>query len=353
MLNVYVDDLTLSGPTELHQQFWHALRTRVKLDPEVYVGPGEEGCRILGRHHSFTKDDFSATCEFDMRSYAAQLIEFYCEIAGISPDKLRRVPSPAIPENQATDSELESEGELHSAASRVLMRALWLSRLARPDIYFIVTRLASRVSKWTKFEDRQLLRLMSYLHHSNHLTPQGSVSQTETEWTLEVYTDADFAACPHTAKSTSGIIVMIRTGACMYPVHWMSKKQTSTARSTTEAELIALATAMFAEIECLQAILEDILGVEVPVLYQQDNSTLLAVLKTGYTAKLRHASRVHRVNVSSVCERLAEPRVSIVYCKTDEQRANGFTKIVDPPCTSKAKRCAHRKFLSEGLGSRI
>ena len=69
-----------------------------------------------------------------MRSYAAQLIAFYCETTGISPDKLRRVPSPAIPENQATDSELHSEGELHGSASRVLMRALWLSRLARPDI---------------------------------------------------------------------------------------------------------------------------------------------------------------------------------------------------------------------------
>ena len=98
---------------------------------------------------------------------------FYCEIASISPDKLRRVPSPAIPENQATDSELESEGELHSSASRVLMRALWLSRLERPDLSFIVTRLASRVSKWTKFEDRQLFRRMSYLRHSAHLTSKG------------------------------------------------------------------------------------------------------------------------------------------------------------------------------------
>ena len=33
---------------------------------------------------------------------------------------------------------------------------------------------------------------------------------------------------------------------------------------------------------------------------------------------------MHRVNIASVCERLAEPRASIAYCKTDEQRANGF-----------------------------
>ena len=52
------------------------------------------------------------------------------------------------------------------------------------------------------------------------------------------------------------LIIMIRTGACLYPVHWMSKKQTSIARSTTEAELIVLATAMFSEVENLQAVLE-------------------------------------------------------------------------------------------------
>ena len=83
---------------------------------------------------------------------------------------------------------------------------------------------------------------------------------------------------------------------------------------------------MFSEVENFQAALETILGVDVPVLYQQDSSTLLAVLKTGYSAKLRHANRVHRANIASVCERLAEPRASIAYCKTDEQRANGFTK---------------------------
>ena len=180
------------------------------------------------------------------------------------------------------------------------------------------------------FEDRQLFRLMSYLLHSAHLTLQGTVSRTETNCSQEVHTDADFAGMPALREIYFRNLIMIRTGACLYPVHWMSKKQTSIERSTTEAELIALATAMFSEVENLQAVLETILGIDVPVLYQQDNSTLLAVVKTGYSAKLRHANRVHRVNIASVCERFAEPRASIAYCKTDEQRANGFTKIVSP-----------------------
>ena len=330
VLNVYVDDLTLSGPVELHSQFWHRLRALVKLEPEVFVQSGSNGCRILGRHHSFTRDDSVATCEFDMIAYTQQLIEFYCEVTGIDKSKLRKVASPAFPESQATDSELNSTGELHGSASRILMRALWLSRLARPDISFIITRLASKVSRWDRFDDRQLLRCISYLHHSSHTTLKGSVSQRDLGCQIEVFTDADFASCPHSAKSTSGIIITLRTGESHFPVYWLSKKQSSTARSTTEAEMIALATAMFSETENLQAYLEDLLDTEVPVFFQQDNETVLAILKAGYSAKLRHMNRVHRVNVASVCERLAEERVKAIYCSTKLQRANGFTKVISP-----------------------
>ena len=330
VLNVYVDDLTLSGPVELHASFWNKLRGLVKLDPEIFVKAGAEGCRILGRHHSVTRSDAVATCEFDMVAYTQQLVDFYCEITGVDKQKLRKVPSPAFPESQVTDQELETTGDLHGTASRILMRALWLSRLARPDISFIITRLASKVSRWDKFDDRQLLRCISYLHHSSHVTLKGSVSQVDTACQLEVYTDADFASCPLSSKSTSGIFVVAKTGDCVFPLHWVSRKQSSTARSTTEAETISLATAMFSEVENLQGHLAEILGFEIPVHYMQDNSTVITILKAGYSAKLRHMPRVHRVNVASVSERLTEPNVQITFCPTKEQRANGFTKVISP-----------------------
>ena len=141
---------------------------------------------------------------------------------------------------------------------------------------------------------------------------------------MEVYTDADFASCPLSSKSTTGILVAARTGDCVYPLHWVSRKQSSTARSTTEAETIALATAMFTEVENLQEYLGDILGFEIPVQYMQDNNTVITILRTGYSAKLRHMPRVHRVNVSSIYERLAEPHLQITYCPMAEQRANGL-----------------------------
>ena len=38
VLNVYVDDLTLSGPTELHAAFWVQLRKSAKLEGKEVVG---------------------------------------------------------------------------------------------------------------------------------------------------------------------------------------------------------------------------------------------------------------------------------------------------------------------------
>ena len=49
------------------------------------------------------------------------------------------------------------------------------------------------------------------------------------------YTDADFAGCQDSRKSTSGYIFMLASGA----VAWKSTKQTLTASSTMEAEFVA------------------------------------------------------------------------------------------------------------------
>ncbi|CAE6924534.1 unnamed protein product [Symbiodinium sp. CCMP2592] len=185
-----------------------------------------------------------------MRSYAAQLVDFYCEVAGVTKDKLR---------------------------SYVTFRHL------------VIRRTSSPMPTWRQKVNCIMLRR--------------AVSQTDLSCDIEVFTDADFASCPYSAKSTSGIIIMLRTGESYFPVHWLSRKQSSTARSTTEAEMIALATPMFSETENLQTFLEVLLDAAVSVSYQQDNETVLAVLKAGYSAKLRHMNRVHRVNVASVCER--------------------------------------------------
>ena len=143
ILNIYVDDLTLAaGNKEVQTQFWNDLELRVKADPEQYIDGN--GVKILGRVHSRKRNPTQVVMTYDRRSYSKGIISFYCEITGMRQEKLRKVSTPCLLQNQMTDDELAHEGEMHTFAARILMRCLWLSRLARPDISFAVQRLASR-----------------------------------------------------------------------------------------------------------------------------------------------------------------------------------------------------------------
>ena len=277
---------------------------------------------------------------FRMPEYAEQVVQTYCELAGTTPDKLRRFATPSIAESAMTDEEISTPGELHDSASRILMRCLWLARLCRADISFAVTRLASRVTRWTAWEDRQTLRLVSYIHHTRDVCMNASCSW-DAPPELRVYTDADFAACPYTSRSTSGIVAHIGTGQFAFPVMWQSRKQTSVARSTPEAEMISMSSALFSEFTNLQTFLQSAFKSPVPIIFYQDNEAVLAILKSGCSPKLRHLGRVHRVNVASMAEIFEQEDFSATYVNSKDQLANGLTKVIP----AERRRSSHSSGL--------
>ena len=109
-----------------------------------------------------------------------------------------------------------------------------------------------------------------------------------------------------------------------------SKRQSNEARSTPEAEAIAMASAMFGEALNIQVLLKHLLGHAVDVVFHQDDEAQLDVLLSGYSAKVHHCNRVHRINIASMSGQLAEPHISASYCKSEDQIANDFTKIIAP-----------------------
>ena len=62
----------------------------------------------------------------------------------------------------------------------------------------------------------------------------------------------------------------------------------------------------------------------------EDNQAAILVVKKGYSSKLRHITRTHKVNLSCLSEVFKDDNAVIEYIVTDEQAADIFTKALPP-----------------------
>jgi hypothetical protein len=107
--------------------------------------------------------------------------------------------------------------------------------VTRPDIQFLVClcarfQVSPRTSHW-----QAVKRIFRYLCH----TPDFSLWYfASSSLVLHGFSDADFAGCQLDRKFTSGTCQFLGSSL----VSWSSRKQSSVAQSTTEAEYVAAAS---------------------------------------------------------------------------------------------------------------
>ena len=141
----------------------------------------------------------------------------------------------------------------------------------------------------------------------------------------------DFAGEKEGARSTSGGYLVLKGPNSHFPFAWLSKRQTSTSRSTTESEVISLAHSVFSEgIIPALGLWEVLLKRTVELQVHEDNQATILVVRKGFSPKLRHISRTHKVNLGSLSEVMAEPNIDLRYVDTNEQAADIFTKALPP-----------------------
>ena len=95
------------------------------------------------------------------------------------------------------------------------------------------------LQKWTKYCDKRLARLISYIHHTSEYR---NIVMWETQKTMQtgLFQDSDFAGDFEDSKSTPAGILCIFVSHTFVPISWMCKKQTSLSHSSTGAEIISL-----------------------------------------------------------------------------------------------------------------
>ena len=316
LLTLYVDDILLSGPSHLHEPFWQKLSGYLDIEDPADVD------RCLGRKHNVHRTEEGTEMEFDMVDFVRQSCDFYVSLAG---KPLKEAASPFVPEGSITQDEWESRGALTNGASRVLMKILWCARLSRPDILKAIADLTRRVTCWSIADDKRLFRLMSYLWTTREWKLHGRIGDKQEDLKLVLYTDADHASGVEDAKSSSGNLLCLEGPNSFWPLSWLSKKQGATSRSTTEAEVISLATGVFDALPVLE-FAERIFQRNIEMRCMQDNTAVIAICNQGYSAKLRHVNKHHRINLSSLYEVFSSGDAKLMYIKSESQRADPFTK---------------------------
>lgn len=135
------------------------------------------------------------------------------------------------------------------------------------------------------------------------------------------YCDADWAGDIESRKSTSGYVYFIGGG----PVSWRSTRQECVALSTTEAEYIAISTAVqealwFEELTALVG-----LDVHKPIRVYNDNQSALQLAHNPvHHSRTKHiAIRYHFIR-----DHIERGAIDLKYCATQDNAADVFTKAL-------------------------
>ena len=137
-------------------------------------------------------------------------------------------------DHQIVPEDFETKGKLADNCSRVVLKALYLARMNRPDILWTVNVLAREVTRWNVACDKRLHRLICYLDSTADWTLQCFVGDPPEDTKLALFCDASFASDIRDSKSTSGAYLCVVGPNTFVPITWLCKKQTAVSHSSAE-----------------------------------------------------------------------------------------------------------------------
>jgi hypothetical protein len=219
-------------------------------------------------------------------------------------------------DTQGKLSEAEGTPVTDPTAYRSLAGALQYLTFTRPDISYAVQQICLHMHDPRDPHLTALKRLLRYLRGT---VDYGLLLHRSSSAELVVYTDADWAGCPDTRRSTSGYAVFLGGNL----VSWSSKRQPVVSRSSAEAEYRAVANGV-AEASWLRQLLAEL---HTPLsrssLVYCDNVSAVYLS----TNPVQHQRTKHvEIDLHFVRDRVAIGDVRVLHVPTTSQFADIFTK---------------------------
>ena len=315
LIGLYVDDSVIS----VHKSDVSEWESDKKKISKTYT------IKDLGECHwilniKVTRDRNNRTIILSQQAYVERIA------AGHGLDATRTVSTPATPNDLFLPAPSEQTARL-SAEFKVKYQSimgelLYAANITRPDIAFVVNRLCQFMTSPQEHQLQAANRVMKYLSQTAHYTMTFGASKISPSVSkLSAYSDADYAECKQSRRSTSGCLVVYNGDI----IHWFSRRQKLVVVSTTEAENIALGEAVKELLWC-RSWLTEVFGenfVGAMTVYEDNQATMrLAEHSDMISQRTKHIDiRYHFLR-----EHIASKAIELKWVESKEQLADIFTK---------------------------
>ncbi|KAJ9552360.1 hypothetical protein OSB04_016405 [Centaurea solstitialis] len=302
-LLVYVDDIILTGNnndfiaqfvSRLHKEF--AIKDLGKLS------------YFLGLEASYTNDGLFLT----QAKYAHDILSR----AGLLDTKPVSTPL-------TTSSQLVSHGDAFSDPTlyRSLVGALQYLTITRPDLSYAVNQVSQFFHAPTVNHFQAVKRILRYVKGTLSF---GLTFKRSPNISVVAYSDADWARCIETRRSTYGYSIFL--GGTI--VSWSAKKQPTVSRSSCESEYRALANTA-SEVVWITSLLRDLhVFLAAPPTLLCDNKS--AIFLSQNPASHKRAKHID-IDYHFVRELVSLGRLTTRFVPTTHQLADIFTKSLPHP----------------------
>ena len=322
ILIIYVDDCIIMTPKpELVDEFIASMKTEYKLEDE-------------GDINAYLGINVTRPAQGKIKLNQPALIRRIIDSLGLKDDRKHKTPADVVLNKDIDGQDRKLDFNFRSLVGQLN----YLTSSTRPDTQ-VATHQCARYCNNPKLSHEQALkRIVRYLKQT---ADEGIILEPDLSKGFECYVDADFAGGfkdsdptdPQSCLSRTGYVIMCAN--C--PILWSSKMQTTIALSTTEAECVALSTALRDVIFLMELVKEfEKYGAPIP---KSDSPTVhcrvfednVGALELATQHKLRPRTKHIAAQYHHFRHCVQTNQIKIQHIKTNDQIADIFTKPLPRP----------------------
>ena len=199
-----------------------------------------------------------------------------------------------------------------------VMKGMFLSKRARPDVLPGIIFLTTRVKEPNQGDWIKLIKILTYLKTTKDETIKMSA---DNDLTIKWYIDASFAVHKD-MRSHTGALMTLGKGMVIYE----STKQKVNARSSTESELIAVDDIVSKVLWTKRFMEAQGYKIKSNIIYQDNTSAMK--LETNGKASSGKRTRHFDIKLFYITDLIKREEIEIKYCPTHEMYADYMTKPI-------------------------